>query len=468
MFFKSINRIKYWFSYLPGSFYQYSGMGFLYWAAMSGTSFTTVYLLGLNYTALQIGTMSAAFTTIGIFAPPLWGVVSDKLRSVRKVFAICVFSSSVVWFLLPYSVRWFSPLAVLLVLPVFRFLSSPTMSLLDSWMVRHTNRDRRVGFGAIRMWGSIGWTAVAFAYGIILRNAPIDVIFYGYALFAIPCVVLALCIKEDDGVSGGADGTPRRTLSLREMQLGRIIKTKPLMAYFFFNLCIYIPVMASFTFLPFLLEATGGHSSFVGILSGFEALFEIPLLVLSAGLIKRFKPTRLIVFVGVLYTIEMTLFGFSYAPWHLIIVKCMHGVGYGLYLGCMVQYVYRLAPKGLTATAQTMISCGSAIAGITGSLIGGAVINTYGVHIFFRYSGLFMITVVAVYYIWLKKNGETGEGDGDDRVEFDADTAEGGGPVIAGADMPDSGGQAVAYADISDAGDQAAVYAEIPEGGGAS
>ena len=392
---------------------------------MTGTSFTTVYLQELNFTSLQIGSMNAAFTTINIIAPPLWGVLSDKIRSIKKVFALCVLASAAVWLLMPHTVRLFSPLIVLIVIPVYRFVGTPTMTLLDGWIVRHVNNDRRVGFGAIRMWGSVGWAIVACAYGVLLRDAPLNIIFYGYALFAIPCVILALSIKEDDGdaIRQKTDSA-RQTLSFKEMQLGRIVKSKPLMAYLIFNLTLYMPIMASFTFLPYLVAATGGHHSFVGIVAGAEALFEIPLLFFSARLIKRFKTTRLIVFCALLYTIEMTLYSFCQAPWQIVLVKSIHGLSYGLYLSCMVQYIYRLAPKGLTATAQTLIGCSNAIAGIIGNLIGGAVIYAFGVLVFFRFAGAFMILVVAAYALWLKKNGGFTAGLDESTGEVMIDTAE--------------------------------------------
>ncbi|MCL2059606.1 MAG: MFS transporter [Oscillospiraceae bacterium] len=395
-----MRRVKYAFLSMPRPFYQYGGMGFLYWAAMAATSFTTVYLQGLNFTAMQIGTMSAAFTSINIVAPPLWGIVSDKLRSVKKVFAICVAASAVFWFILPHSVRWFSPLVVLIILPLNRFVGSPTMALLDSWIVRHVNRDRRVGFGPIRLWGSVGFCIVAFIYGMVLENKPIDIIFYGYVLFAIPCVIIALSIKEDEGGVGG--GIAHRKISLREMQVGRIIKTKPLMAYLLFNLTLYTPVMATFTFMPYLIEEVGGLNTFVGVTLSVEALLEIIMLIFSARLLKRFKITRMIIFVGFLYTAEVALYSACGAPWHVLLVKAMHGLGYGLYLSCTVQYIYRLAPKGLTATAQTFASCSSAIAGIIGNLIGGAVIDKLGARVFFGYSSIFMVFVVAAYAIWMR------------------------------------------------------------------
>jgi PPP family 3-phenylpropionic acid transporter len=425
-----LRRVKYGLLSLPGVFYRFGAMGFFFWAAMAATSFSTVYLQELGFTALEIGTMGAAFTVINIVAPPLWGVVSDKLHSVKKVFAICVGASAVVWLLLPYSVRWISPLIVILMLPLYRLFGSPTIALLDSWIVQQVSRGRGgadrggggiknngngdgsngvggvnggggggIGFGAIRLWGSVGFAIVAFAYGILLRDAPLDIIFFGYALFSIPCIALALNTKE-------VGSATRRPVPLREMQIGRIFRTAPLVAYMVFNLLIYTPIMASFTFLPYLVQEVGEQGAFIGMIMCAEALLEIPLLFFSSRLLKRFRTTNLILFCACLYTLEMTLYSVAQASWQILLFKCLHGLGFGLYLGSVVQYVHRLAPKGLAATVQTLCGVSSAIAGIFGNLIGGAIINAYGIRVFFRYSGVTIFLTVIAYFLWLRKHKE--------------------------------------------------------------
>lgn len=400
-----LRRLKDGAQSLPAAFYQYSGVTFLYWAAMAATLFVPIFLRQQGFSAFEIGSMSSAFTAISIIAPLVWGVASDKMHSVKWVFAICLSASAVFWFILPHAVRWVSPLIVLLVLPVYKFFSSPTPSLLDSWIVQHVNRDRRVGFGPIRLWGSIGFAAMAFVYSAILKNASLDTVFYGYALLAAPCVILALCVRE------AGDG-PVRPLSLREMQLSRVIKSKPFLAYLIFSLLINAPIMASFTFLPYLVQAVGESDAFFGALAGIEATLEIPMFFFSARLLKRFKLTHLIIACSCLYTVEMTLYSICRSPWQVLLVQSLHGLGYGLYLSSTVQYVFSLAPKNLNATAQTLASAASAVAGIIGNFAGGAIVYYFGVRVFFLYSGIFMLAVIAAYFIWLRTHADGTNPDG--------------------------------------------------------
>jgi len=393
---------------LPGDFYRFVSIDFFYWAAMASTLYTTVYLQEQGFSALEIGSMSSAFTVIGIISPPLWGIASDKMRSVKKAFAICLAASAVFWFALPYGIRWLSPLIVLLILPLYRFFVAPTNALLDSWIVRQCSGAGTVGYGPIRLWGSVGYAIVAFAYAVILRKASINIVFFGYALLSIPCVLIALKTRE------AGDATPLRPIPLREMQFGRIFKTAPLMAYLIFNMSLYTPIMSSFTFLPFLLQDVGEKGAYMGMIMCAEALLEVPLLFFSARLIKRFKITNLVLLCACVYTLEMSLYATCRASWQILLVKCLHGLSYGLYLGCMVQYLHKLAPKGLSATVQTLSGVSTGLAGILGNLAGGAIINAFGVRVFFRGGGIMIFLSLAGYFIWLRTHKDaSGDNRGD-------------------------------------------------------
>ena len=390
-----IRRVKSAFEGLPQDYLRFSSIEFLYWAAMASSSFTTVFLQEYGFSALEIGSMNAAFTTINIIAPPLWGMLSDRLRSVRKVFALCMIASAAFWFILPNTVRWVSPLIVLLILPIYRIFSAPTNALLDSWILQRVHSGARLNYGPIRLWGSIGFAIVAVIYGEWLKTTPLDIVFYGFAIAGIPCAVLALLSRESGDIA-------RSPVKFRDMQIGRIVKTAPLMAFLCFLVILYMPVNAAFTFLPFLLQSIGEKNTFVGTIVGIKALMEIPMLFFSARMIKRFNINKLIMACAFIYTVEMSLYILCGTSMQILIVQCMHGLAFGLYLGCQAQYIYRLAPQGLAATAQTLAGCATAIAGIIGNLLGGAIVNAYDVRMFYMLSAAIIFTAVITYSLWLR------------------------------------------------------------------
>ena len=61
-----------------------------YGTSLAALGYLTVFLQDIGMDASQIGTITAVNSVVGMVASPFWGVVSDKLRSLRKTLLICL------------------------------------------------------------------------------------------------------------------------------------------------------------------------------------------------------------------------------------------------------------------------------------------------------------------------------------------------------------------------------------------
>jgi MFS family permease len=70
---------------------QYSVLEFIFWATFAAYyPFVVVFLRNKGFSNTIIGTIVAINSLIVVFAQPFWGIVSDWMRSVKKVFIICL------------------------------------------------------------------------------------------------------------------------------------------------------------------------------------------------------------------------------------------------------------------------------------------------------------------------------------------------------------------------------------------
>ena len=70
---------------------QISSLEAAFWAAFAVYSpYLTYFLKTRGYSNTTIGTITAVNSFIVVFAQPLWGMISDKLQSIRRVFIICM------------------------------------------------------------------------------------------------------------------------------------------------------------------------------------------------------------------------------------------------------------------------------------------------------------------------------------------------------------------------------------------
>jgi MFS family permease len=197
-------------------------------------------------------------------------------------------------------------------------------------------------------------------------------------------------------MKGADQRTHAGKVTLRSMGFGRLFKNYYFITYLFFAVFLHIPLNTSFAFLPFLIVAVGGDSAQFGLVVGYKALLEIPVLLLMRPLRRKFPLPIALGGAAVLFAVEAYLYAHAENLNQIILIQTLNGLGGGLLIGAAANYVYSLAPQGLNSTAHTMHGAVSAIAAIFGNLMGGFLIVTFGIGIFYRI--LFGVLIFALCY----------------------------------------------------------------------
>jgi PPP family 3-phenylpropionic acid transporter len=162
-----------------------------------------------------------------------------------------------------------------------------------------------------------------------------------------------------------------------------------------FSLFIFMPSNASFAFLPYLVDSVGGNTAQLGLVSGYKALLEIPMLLIMKPLRRRFPLPVALIGAGVFYAIESMLYFRVGSLTGILLIQTLTGLGGGLIIGAGANYVFLLAPEGLSSTAQSVSGTVSAVAAIFGNLAGGYLISAIGIKSFYLIvSGALVVAVV--------------------------------------------------------------------------
>ena len=162
-----------------------------YNGCFASANFLTVFLQSLGIGAGQIGIVTSLTNVMNIVSQPVWGVVSDRIRSVRKCFAlVLILGSLCVLFVPALSVAGaMLPMMALLVLQYF-FLT-PANMLMELWLVKVNNTpELGISYGSIRIWASLGFALMNLAYVPILKVAPV-----WSAFAAAPCAWVCLPVS---------------------------------------------------------------------------------------------------------------------------------------------------------------------------------------------------------------------------------------------------------------------------------
>ncbi len=357
-------------------YWQFSLLEIVYWFAMATGGYLTVYLKGIGFTPSQIGKISAINAAVGIVAAPLFGIIADKIGSVKKVFITCILTGSLLWAFVPFTstVMVGSLMLCLIVVPVSHFFRNPASSLVDNWVVQTTNREG-LHYGNIRLWGSISYAAMAFLLAYILPVYGVEWTFYMLFLLIVPMVLVSMRIKDK-----GTAYVRRKALPFRKLRISRLFKNYYYMTFLVYAIVLHIPMQTGHVFLPYLISHVGGNAEKLGLITGYKALLEIPMLFLIRPLRKRKFPLYgLLVGAAFFYIVEMFLYAIAENFTQLILISTCYGLGGGLSIGASANYIYSLAPRELKATAQTLNGSITAIAGILGNLLGGFLLEEMGI-----------------------------------------------------------------------------------------
>ena len=378
-------------------FYKYAAINFAFFITMTFGGYVNVFLQSIGFNPQQVGRIAAINSGVGIFSSPFWGMLSDKLRSLKKIIIITLAIGGGLFALIPLMSRFnIAGVSILfLLIPLTMFFRMPVMSLIDNWMLRNSRKEN-LNYGALRAYGALSFAIMAFALGsfIVPRTGP-ALIFYIGMIFTIPPLLIIIFVK------GGADdqGLDKKRLTFKEMQIGQLFKNYYLVTYIIFTVIQRIPFHSAMIFLPFLIYDVGGNIEQLGIIMGIKAVVEIPLMMLLKKLRQKYPLYTLIIVATGFFVVESILLSFA-TNFSMVIVICvLHGIGNGLMIPSGSSYMFQLAPENLKATAQTVLASMTAIAGIIGASLGGAIIMRMGVHQFYFIVGIMLAVALGLFVL---------------------------------------------------------------------
>ena len=364
-------------------------------------NYRTVFLQELGFTAGRIGLISSLSSVIGIFASPVCGVISDKIRSVKLTFIMCLSLSAVCMVFVPVAVEtgnggsYFGVSAILVLSALF---TGPAMDMMENWLVQIDLRYREVSYGSIRIWASLAFAAMSLIYVPVLKHIKTSYVYLFYFLFALPAIGIALSVP-----SFGGTGT-RSKQRLRDMPFKKVIN-KAFIVFLIFSVLHNIPSNWKNTYFIYILNLCGYDSKLFGLFMCISACFEVPALLMSRRVVQRFGPVKPMIICFLMIVIEEALYASAHSLAPIIIAQFFKGASAGMIYACQIQYIYSISPDGLHTTAHTLVSSVNSIVSIAASAAGGFLLDAMGTRTFFVVIAI-MEAVAVAYFAFFQKNSE--------------------------------------------------------------
>lgn len=359
--------------------------------------FLPLYFGSKGYTSSQVGFLMNVGPLVAIFAQPIWGYLSDRWHTVKKIVLLLWGLTIVCSIGLFGSTSYGLTLSFVLLM---YFFQQPSMPLLDSITVRAVQK-RGASYGSVRLFGSLGFTAVSLTGGTLLGMLG-GISRIPYLYWATWIVPLLLLIPLRDEPTGG------ERMSLKTM--GQIVRNKEFLWFLMLVLLISVPHRMNDVLLGLYMKQYGASDNMVGWAWALAAIVELPAFALLNRVLRRVHEYALIGIASLLFALRWLGYALAGDAWTLLALQAGASVTFAVFWIAAVHYTARMLPEHLGATGQSLLAMVFlGLAGMIGGMTGGWLNDSFGggsMYVFGSVTALIAgIGCLATHFVASRRNG---------------------------------------------------------------
>lgn len=338
-------------------------------------------------TETEVGLIIGVGGLITIIAQPIWGMISDRYKTVRKIILLLIAFTTIGGFFL-YQMSDIT-MIILFTLVVYAFLM-PLDPLTESLSFT-TSETLKISYGSVRTYGALGYAVLALLVGYIMDWFGMGSVSYVFAAIGIISFISVWLMND----------VPTSPVPVTVNGLKKVLGNREIQLFLLLVFIASVPARMNDTFLGIHIGTLNGDTKLVGVAFFISAATEIIIFALSFAWLKKGKELLLMTIAIFFYALRFLLSGLVDNPYALIAVQVLQMVTFPIFYTAAIQYLYQIVPREWRATGQTLLALlFFGVSGIVSSSVGGFVYNVYGGHIFY-YMLASISTVAFIYGVFL-------------------------------------------------------------------
>lgn len=327
--------------------------------------FLPVYFDEQGLSPSQIGFIVGTGGFITIVAQPLWGMISDRTKTIRKVLLLLLVCAIMTGFVL-YHTGTYS-LIILFAMLTYFFLM-PVDPLTESLNFR-VAESAGISYGSLRTYGALGYAVMSLFAGYFMTSYGAHSLAYLFAAIGLVSFVITLFMPD-----APVSGKPVTLSSLKHF-----LSSRETLLFLILVFISSIPARMNDTYLGVYIKELGGTASLVGQAWFLAAGSEIVVFALSFWWLRKGSELMLIAFSGFFYFVRFFASAWIEDPHLLAYLQLLQLLTFPVFYSAAIQYLYRIVPVEWRATGQTVLALlFFGVSGIIASFAGGALYEAFG------------------------------------------------------------------------------------------
>lgn len=371
--------------------------------------FTSVFLLSRGFTNSEIGIAMALGNILGVMLQPLFAGVADKNTGMSLHALTLLLSAAVaVGFVALYFVP--NPLLAVGVVFVLTYaVIQVIMPLTNAVSMYYVNRGISVNFSLARGIGSVFYAVLSIVLGKLTVSMGTDVLLIvGLALVAVLAAMLLAMPDFKELSEKGGQPCAEKVADDHESLLGFAGKYKGFCGVLAGAMMLFVFHNMSNTYIIQVVENIGGNPESMGKALSLAAFLELPVMAVFPLLKKRFRSYQLLSFAGIAFTAKACAYIFARSMFGLYLAQMFQIGSYAIYIPASVFYVNEIMRPEDTVKGQSLMVGAGTLAGVFAGLLGGIIIDLFGVSAMLIVQAVFAAAGAVLLLIYSRPYAENG------------------------------------------------------------
>ncbi|MBE3554422.1 MAG: MFS transporter [Thermicanus sp.] len=339
----------------------------------------TVYLQWRGLSGAEIGILTALGPVVILLLQPVWGMLADRYQIQKPLLYLAVGMEILVALLFPQAQSF---LLITMMMFFLHLFQAPIIPFTDSLTLQYIE-GKKIAYGNLRLWGSIGFAVAVYVTGRIMEHAPPSVIFYLFAgsMVALWFTLLPIPAKKEN-----------RQIRLFS-GIGQLLRMPHFLLFLLSAFFVFGPMNANNFYFGLYYLDIGGTVAGIGLVFLLSAGSEVPFLRMGGWLIARIGLENTLLLASLISLLRWVLFLFLRDPMAILSLFFLQGFSIGLYLAAAPQYVRRNSLANLQVTALTLYAAfGNGLGTMATNLVSGWILDRFSpLHIYIFFIGMTLL-----------------------------------------------------------------------------
>lgn len=295
------------------------------------------FLTSLGYDVVVRGYILAANAIVAIVGQFLFGYLCDKFKGIRMFFALAysiLLVSGILMFMNTNQVFWYHLCTVALMGGMVKVI----MGLDETWMLELDSGQ----YGNLRAAGALGLTIGSPIAGFLVDTFSFFALVIALSITSVLLFIFIFLSKD----------VQKEGESIQLQSLKKLIMNGPYLLLVCIYLLVYmIGTADQYVVIDKMLDIGSAHA-LVGIKWALQSFMEVPLFLLAGKILKKYKPSTLLIFGTIMYAVKFFLYGWSSSGWMIVATAALQIVTLPIIMLTSKVLIKEVTPKDLASSAQ--------------------------------------------------------------------------------------------------------------------